>query len=260
MAGSAGQGDWDPKLPPRTPNGMRIYAVGDIHGRADLLDMLLDRIEEDLAERPVDRAATVYVGDYVDRGPDSRGVVELLLQRRPDKAQAVHLKGNHEDLLMRFLADPAGQAALWLSNGGMATLRSYGVSLPWPNAEEADLRAAAAELAAAMGEAHRGFFANLKPMFECGDYLFVHAGMRPGVSICEQSLDDLLWIRGEFLLHRQAFAKYVVHGHTPRDGPELLWNRANIDTGAFVSGRLTCLVLEGDDRRILTAEGEALGC
>jgi serine/threonine protein phosphatase 1 len=254
MAGPVVGGTWDPTRAPRLPDGVRIYAVGDIHGCADLLDAVLTRIERDLRVRPPRREAlAVFVGDYVDRGPDSHGVVERLLAGRPARARPVHLKGNHEDMLLRFLADPAGQGDVWLANGGMATLRSYGVTPPGAGA--AALGRGAADLARAMPGPHLEFYSGLGLTFECGDYLFVHAGLRPGTAIGAQSADDLLWIRGAFMRHDGAFAKYVVHGHTPRSEPEVLWNRADIDTGAFASGRLTCLVLEGETRRVFTTDG-----
>ncbi|MBI1777873.1 MAG: serine/threonine protein phosphatase [Proteobacteria bacterium] len=224
----------------------RIYAIGDIHGRVDLLVHLQAKILADATRSTARRRVIVYLGDYVDRGPDSRAVVDRLLNHRLDGFETVHLRGNHEDMLLRFLAgEPV--ARLWFMNGGMQTLRSYAVS-----GHVEDLPAAArAQLARGMPEEHRRFLAELALSHIEGDYLFVHAGIRPGIPLEAQDAADLLWIREEFLDSADPHGKVVVHGHTIRPRPEVLSNRIGIDTGAFMTGRLTALVLEGDEASFL---------
>jgi serine/threonine protein phosphatase 1 len=233
------------KLRPRVPQGVRIYAIGDIHGRADLLDRMLNCIDADLASNPVRLGIEVYLGDYIDRGPASREVVDRLVARKRT-FRAVFLKGNHEGYLTRFLANPAILVD-WQSYGGLETLMSYGIT-PSINANAATRAQLAVALDEALPESHRRFIGNLKPSFTCGDYFFVHAGVRPGVPLAKQREEDLLWIRQDFLLHEEDFGKIVVHGHTPVQQPDVRPNRINIDTGAFATGRLTCLRLE--DNRI----------
>jgi serine/threonine protein phosphatase 1 len=238
----------------RVPDGSLVYAVGDIHGRLDLLDRMHELIEADAVETPADRIVVVYVGDYVDRGPDSRGVVERLIQQplrvRMQGLESVHLIGNHEAFLLKFLEDPES-AGNWFMNGGDATLRSYGVD-PWQvdqsdNFAE-DLRRA---FAMRLPRSHLDFYRNLRLSHEEGDYLFVHAGVRPGVALDQQKAEDLIWIRDEFLDSSSDFGRVVVHGHTPQRNPQTRANRIGIDTGAVYGGKLTTLVLEGAERRFL---------
>jgi serine/threonine protein phosphatase 1 len=233
---------------PRVPAGTRVYAIGDVHGRADLLTQLFLRIDQDLLSRPVADPIHIFLGDYIDRGPDSRRVVEALIQRKISH-QAVFLKGNHEECALGFLSDP-GALSWWRHIGGLSTILSYGVSPRYPNN-----LAAQQEIATALGQAmppsHVLFFRGLALSFTCGDFFFVHAGVRPRIPLERQSQDDLLGIRDEFLLHEEDFGKVVVHGHTPVEQPEIHTNRINIDTGAYASGRLTCLVLEDDQMSFL---------
>jgi serine/threonine protein phosphatase 1 len=239
--------------PAEVPAGTAVYAVGDIHGRLDLLEDLLQRIGEDAAHHPteVDRRL-IFLGDYIDRGPASRGVVDRLLQEPLPGFATAHLLGNHEEALLDFVAGRSDGLA-WLSYGGLETLVSYDVPLSrLPNTAEAtaELRRSVAEL---VPRAHIDFFRRCKLSHGVGDYLFVHAGVRPGVAMEKQSPDDLLWIRDEFLRSRTPLpGKVVVHGHTICDMPQDLGYRINVDTGAFVSGRLTCLVLRGSSRRFVT--------
>ena len=216
----------------------RIYAIGDVHGRLDLLERALGAIRRDIEERGP-AALTVTVGDYVDRGPQSRGVLECLAAN-PFPTPYVALKGNHEDMLEAFLADPAN-AAQWFDNGGEETLQSYGVRLRG-NAPAA-IEAARAAFAAALPAAHLRFLRALKLSLSRGRYFFCHAGVRPGVALARQREEDLLWIREPFLLSEQDFGAIIVHGHTPTAEPEVRRNRIGIDTGAFFSGRLTCVAL-----------------
>jgi serine/threonine protein phosphatase 1 len=229
---------------PEVPPGSRIYAVGDIHGRADLLRQMHSLIHHDAYERQAPRNVVVYLGDYIDRGDASPAVIDLLLDEPLPGFQSVHLKGNHEDTLLSFLDDAAfGQG--WLLYGGAETLMSYGVRLPRPGSSAQELERAQAELQARLPPRHRRFMAELRLTHEEGDYLFAHAGIRPGVPLEQQQAQDLLWIRDEFLLSDAEFGKIVVHGHTITARPDVQRNRIGIDTGAFASGTLTCLVLEG---------------
>ena len=230
---------------PRIPDGIRVYAVGDVHGRSDLLGRLHARIRLDAADAPETERRLVYLGDYVDRGPDSRGVLETLAGAPMPGFSAVHLKGNHEDFLLRFLEDPS-LASLWLYNGGDATLRSYGIE-PAGAAPEALAQA----LRAALPAAHLRFLEGLVLTYEEGDYFFAHAGVRPGVPLEAQDEEDLLWVREDFLHSAAGFGKVIVHGHTPGAEADFAPNRIGIDTGAFATGRLTCLVLAGTGRKLL---------
>ena len=242
-----------------TTGGALVYAVGDIHGRLDLLDRLLDKILADAAELgPGHRPSIIFVGDYVDRGPDSRGVVDriIALAARPD-LDVRALKGNHEEQLLSFLQDPSAGPP-WMEFGGAETLASYGVVPPKgrPNPELwEETRLAFAE---ALAGNHREFFASLELAVVCGDYLFVHAGVRPGVPLEDQSERDLLWIRDEFLSSSRACEKVVVHGHTPEAAPYLGRNRIGIDTGAYATATLTSVRLLGAERAILQAGPRAL--
>jgi serine/threonine protein phosphatase 1 len=227
----------------RVPEGVRIYAIGDIHGRADLLEQILDRIDADLASNPARTGIEVFLGDYIDRGPASREVLDLLVMR--DRSlRSVFLKGNHESFLTNFLSDPS-VLEHWQYNGGLETLMSYGIT-PSINANAATQAQLADALGQALPECHRQFIGKLEPSFTCGDYFFVHAGVRPGIPLTKQREEDLLWIRQDFLLCEEDFGKIVVHGHTPVPRPDVLPNRINIDTAAFATGQLSCLVLEDD--------------
>lgn len=230
------------------PEGSRVYAIGDIHGRADLLHDLQAMILDD-ATGVEGRKVVVYLGDYIDRGRDSRGVVESLVEAPLPGFEVIHLMGNHDAWMIECL-DGDGLDVAWLLNGGTATLTSYGVSLDAGLAFE-ELEAAGRDLNQAVPEAHREFFRALRLSHAEGDYLFVHAGIRPGVPLAEQVRDDLMWIREEFLYSNRDHGKIVVHGHTPSHEVQLRPNRIGIDTGAFATDRLTCLVLEGDQRRFL---------
>ena len=218
---------------PQVPEGVRVYAVGDIHGRADLLAPVLLQIEIDIALHPVRRPLVVFLGDYIDRGPDSKEVLDLLIAAG-HAAETVFLKGNLE------------------------TLVSYGLQPPiHPSLD--DRIALARTLAGALPPSHRRFLEDLKTTFVCGDFLFVHAGLRPLVPIEQQAEEDLLWIRDDFLHWDKAFDKVVVHGHTPVLEPDIRFNRINIDTGAFATGRLSCLTIEAAEIGVLADARHWLG-
>lgn len=234
--------------PPSTLPGERIYAVGDIHGRLDLLDAMLDRIETDVAKHPSTICTLVFLGDYVDRGPDSA----LVLQRLIDSQRAyrtVCLKGNHEALLSAFLTD-GGVLQDWGALGGFNTLMSYGLS-PLIQSSASQRTALSSQLRKHMPESHLLFLDHLPLHYVSGDYVFVHAGIRPKRRLVDQLESDLLWIRDDFNLYEGRHEKFVVHGHTPVLAPDIRSNRINIDTGAYATGRLTCLVLEDAERRFL---------
>ena len=239
-----------PKRPePRLPRGIRIYAIGDVHGRADLLNQAIARIDADAVNsHPTSEIIEVFLGDYIDRGPNSRQVIDLLLTR-DRRRRAVFLAGNHELFLLEFLKNPA-VLDHWKRYGALATLRSYGIRVP-KGPELSKQSELALALCKQMPSSHRNFLETLKPFFVCGDFFFVHAGVRPGVPLMEQNLDDLLWIRKEFLFHDGDYGKIIVHGHTPVLKPDVRANRINIDTGAYASGNLTCLRLESDEVRFI---------
>ncbi len=226
---------------PRLPDGVRIYAIGDVHGRLDLLDQILGRIDADLATYPDCRPLQVFLGDYVDRGPSSRAVLDRLINRSRTH-EIVCLKGNHESYIPEFLRNPAILAD-WQQFGGLETLMSYGLT-PSMRADSAEQLELAKALAASLPKHHREFLSSLSPSFSCGDFFFVHAGVKPGVPLERQREEDMLWIRDEFLLCEDDFGKVIVHGHTPVREPDIRPNRINIDTGAYATGRLTCLIIE----------------
>jgi serine/threonine protein phosphatase 1 len=225
----------------------RLYVIGDIHGRLDLLDGVIAAIERDVEQHGCD-ALTVTLGDYIDRGPASRGVLDRLAAN-PFPTPHVALKGNHEELFEAFLIDPE-VAAHWRRLGGLETLRSYGVPVSGVMVGK-NYQEAAGRLRAALPAAHARFLQSLKTSLSHGKYFLCHAGVRPGVPLERQDERDLLWIRDEFLNSRMDFGKIIVHGHTPVVAPEVLPNRINIDTGAFATGRLTCVALDDGGYRFL---------
>jgi serine/threonine protein phosphatase 1 len=226
----------------------RVYVIGDIHGRSDLLDRMVALISRDLEADPAGDCLTVTLGDYIDRGPDSRGVLDRLV-RNPFPTRLVALKGNHEALLEAFLDDPS-VVEHWRHLGGLETIHSYRVPVGelMVGKNYAD---AATALRAAIPDEHFAFLASLKTSIVVDRYFMCHAGVRPGIPLDRQSVEDLLWIRDEFLSSTTDFGKIVVHGHTPTERPEILPNRINIDTGAFATGRLTCVVLGGSEPRFV---------
>jgi serine/threonine protein phosphatase 1 len=227
---------------PRLPDGVRIYAISDIHGCAHLLEQMLRVIDADVAHSRPRHAIEVYLGDYVDRGPDSRATLDLLI-RRSRRGNTVFLKGNHEAFLDVVFRDPT-RMTNWFQVGGMQTLISYGLS-PSLHPDDEEQRELVREFAATLPPQHLDFLQRLRLTFTCGDFFFVHAGVRPGIALSEQQEDDLLWIREKFLRSQKNFGKYVVHGHTPVRSAEVLSNRANIDTGAYATGNLTLLSIQG---------------
>jgi diadenosine tetraphosphatase ApaH/serine/threonine PP2A family protein phosphatase len=232
----------------RIADGVRIYAIGDIHGRADLLARLLTIIDADIAARAPRRILLILIGDYVDRGPSSRGVVDLIL-RRQASFELIALKGNHDTYPLRLMKRPSVFAE-WRSLGGIETLMSYGLE-PKFSMNETELNKFVNTLKDTIPVSHIEFFSRLVPSFSFGDFFFAHAGVRPQVTLDRQREDDLLWIRDEFLDYEGHFDKMIVHGHTPVDEIDYRTNRINIDTGAYATGRLSALVIEGSSLRTL---------
>lgn len=240
-----------PPPPTAIPAGQRVYAIGDIHGRNDLLKKLISAIEADEAIRSPAETLIIFLGDLVDRGEDSAGVIETamaLAARRPVR----FLCGNHEEMFLRsFEREEALRH--FLRYGGRETLLSYGI--PPQVYNTVTLAELHEMLPAVVPQTHRDFMAAMEDRIVIGDFVFVHAGIRPGVPIEEQSPSDLRWIRGEFITDRSARDFAVVHGHTITEDPEVLPLRIGIDTGAFASGRLTAIGLEGSARWLLEAVG-----
>jgi serine/threonine protein phosphatase 1 len=234
------------------PPGVCVYAVGDIHGRVDLLSELHRLITEDASHlTPGTEKLVVYVGDYVDRGMESRQVVDLLLDLPLPGFTAVHLLGNHDAWLLSFLVD-AQIGPTWLRYGGDATLLSYGVSVGLQRDDAGIYDKLQADLRQRVPRRHVDFLQSLELSYETGDFLFVHAGVRPTLPLDRQTAEDLLWIREPFLSWRRDLPKVVVHGHTVGADPIVRNNRIGIDTGACWTGCLTCLVLEEGDYRFLS--------
>ena len=236
--------DFSP-APASIPAGRRVYAIGDIHGCSEQLDALHALIAEDLSARPVDTAVLIHIGDYVDRGPDTAGVIACLAAGCPvPGAEMVNLLGNHENTMLDALSGERASATDWLFAGGRPALESYGIDPDsprdtWPAAVPAE---------------HVAFLKGLKLMHREGGYAFVHAGVRPGVPLHQQARDDMLRMRQPFLYSEIDFGAVVVHGHTPVKHPVIRHNRIAIDTGAVFGGPLTCLVLEGSLLGFLTAD------
>jgi len=234
----------DPIIPP----GRRVYAIGDIHGRDDLFAQLIAMIDADSAERGDADVTIVLLGDLIDRGPESRAVVERAIRLVEDRG-ARAIKGNHEETLISALEGDERALEMLLKFGGDATLVSYGI----PGIEVAgfDTGSLLWKLSAAMPKEHFLFMKGMESQIAIGDYLFVHAGVRPGVALNLQKGSDLRWIRQAFLDHEGHHGAMIVHGHSISTEPELRPNRLGIDTGAYESGVLTALGLEGGERWLL---------
>ena len=244
---------WD--QPPVIPEGHRVYAIGDVHGQDDLLADLIGQIERDIATRDFAQVTLVFLGDLIDRGPKSAEVVERLRSYRPVGIRTEFLTGNHEEVLLRILNGEGHLIADWLRFGGAQCARSYGLSASKLAKTPPD--EAIAALRSAIPREHQAFLASFADTFRAGDYLFVHAGIRPGVALAEQSQVDLRWIREPFIDHPARHEVMVVHGHTVRVEVEQCPGRIGIDTGAYVHGMLTAIALESDQRWLLQANRKA---
>lgn len=245
----------EPERQWRGARNARCYAIGDVHGRLDLLTDLLARIEADNARRPAKRVFVVLVGDLIDRGPDSSGVIELLRSSLPDFAEFVFILGNHEEVMIRSLSGECGMIADWMQFGGLECAQSYGVEIGRllgfpPEAQERVLRSG-------IPAEHIEFLRTFGDSFRFGDYLFVHAGIRPGIDLADQDGRDLRWIRDPFLESTDDHGMIVVHGHTIVPREEEHPNRIAIDTGAFRSGVLTAIAIEDDQRWYIATEAAA---
>jgi serine/threonine protein phosphatase 1 len=234
------------------PAGMRIFAVGDIHGRLDLLEAMHRRIAGDLASSPPEDWRIVHLGDYGDRGPHTSGVIAHLTARKQRDPRVITLRGNHDQSFLDFLG-VGDRVRLFERYGGFETAASYGVTADFSSPEAASATREA--LVAAMPADHLRFLADLPLFSELGDFFFCHAGIRPGVPLSEQDPHDLLWIRETFLNDPRLHPKIIVHGHTPVAEPELMANRVDVDTGAYYSGLLTALVIEGKEKKVLSVSG-----
>ena len=246
-----------PEPRPATPKGAALYAIGDIHGRLDLLAPLLQAISDE-ADRWA-KTIVVGLGDYVDRGSDSRGVVDSLLElsARPG-IETRFLRGNHDQILLDFLGDH-GLGPYWCRVGGRETLASYGVEAPATRKHMEEWRSARDAFAANMPERHLGFFQDLSFSFTWGGYFFAHAGAQPGTPLEEQSERDLMWIRKPFLDDERRFDRIVVHGHTPAEEAHADHRRVGLDTGAYMTGVLTACRFGGEERRLIQAVENAHG-
>lgn len=232
------------------PPGLTVFAVGDIHGQLSQAERavrwMLD--EADVRRREGGDCVLVFLGDYVDRGEGSRGVIDLLSSLPTEgPVRAVCLAGNHEATMLAFLEDPE-QNRVWLDYGGRETLLSYGVFPPTETTARA-LQQCRDRLRAALPAHHLDFLSTLPSSYSCGSYFFVHAGVRPSVALGRQKVEDLLWIRGDFLDVPVWHGQCVVHGHTIEDAPVVSPWRIGVDTGAYAGGALTCVVLQGNTRR-----------
>lgn len=236
------------------PVGYRAYAVGDIHGRLDLLDMLLARIAADIASRSPSKNLVIFLGDLIDRGPQSAQVIERLRTWRLETVETIFLCGNHEEVFLRVLSGERGLLSDWLKYGGMECLESYDIPVMQISSKSED--EALAFIRKAIPSQHREFVSNFSDTLRFGDYLFVHAGIRPGLKISDQVRSDLRWIRQPFLGDATDHGVIVVHGHTITEGVDEHANRIGLDTGAYRTGVLTAMAIEGRKRWFLdTANG-----
>ena len=247
------------RTPSQTPPGTVVYAIGDIHGRCDLLETLLQGIEQDSQCRQAVRFVVVFLGDYLSRGDDSYAVVEKVMSWRPatsGSAEVITLRGNHEDLALRYLLGEMEAGRHWFDYDGLDALADYGVVAADPGArDDGSLQFLCQRFAQALPQKHLAFFQALAISHREQDYHFVHAGVRPGVPLAEQNAHDQMWIRKRFLESELDHGAIVVHGHSITPTPQVRHNRIAIDTGAYASGVLTCLMLDGTQRAFLQAVG-----
>lgn len=227
------------------PDGVCAYAIGDVHGRADLLERLLELVKLDVAKGGFSQGYIVFLGDYIDRGFQSKKVLDLILDQNWGDIKTVFLLGNHEQTMLDFLRSP-DVGMQWAEYGGLETLNSYTVQAPQQKQDIVAWEQTMLELQQALPSSHLDFLQNLRSSFELGNCFFVHAGIDPAKSLDMQTDDDLLWIRDKFLASKKTFEKVIVHGHTPEDAP--VWNgrRIGADTGAYITNRLTAARICGN--------------
>ena len=235
----------------RVPENTRVYAVGDIHGRADLLKRLMDLVHTDAAAAPEERIVLIFLGDYVDRGFQSKDVIDYLLSDELSRYETYFLKGNHESAFETFLSDPSF-GPQWARFGGAETLMSYNIQPPRAKTVASEWEAVCEQLNRDLPHSHRNFLSTLSLYATLGDYVFVHAGLRPGTALEYQTERDLLWIREEFLRDENSFDQIVIHGHTPIAEPHRDHRRIGIDTGAYLTGKLTAACLVGTEVSFLS--------
>jgi len=235
---------------PATPKNCRLYVVGDIHGRYDLLSKIIDLIESNAKKHKNKEKKVIFLGDYVDRGLDSKKVVERLTQGFDHNIKPIFLRGNHEEKMIDLLDGDISIAPSFFRFGGVATCASYGIKIS-PKMNDKDYVKAAKEFIKKVPDHHKTFLDDTIFSISFGDYYFVHAGARPEVSLNEQKPIDQLWIRKDFMSSSYKFEKMIIHGHTISDKPDVKPNRIGIDTGAYATGQLTCLVLDGTKRMII---------
>lgn len=244
-------------LTPDSTEGRLIYAIGDVHGRRDLLQTIVRKVAVDaIASGATIQPLLVFLGDYVDRGPESAGVASYILALRAMGGFDVRcIKGNHEQTLLKFLED-AAIGPVWMEHGGGATLSSYGVTAPARRSDKDAWEATRIAFQRALPDDHLEFYRDLPLSLTVGDYFFVHAGVRPGVALAKQTEQDLLWSRAEFLAEKKPFEKIIVHGHTPVETPYLGPTRIAVDTGAYATGMLTAVRLDGVHRATISTAGD----
>ena len=239
----------------RLPDGLCVYAIGDIHGMSRLAKKMTAEILSQI-EQVEDRIEIIVLGDMIDRGPDSSGTLEALLEVRRKHVNRLSLrllKGNHEQMLLDFLHEPERAGTRWLANGGDATLQSYGIRIPH-HPKGGHYRLMRDELMAVMPAEHINCLSNLQSSLEIGDYFFCHAGVRTGHILAEQSEEDLLWLRAAPEDVDLPFERVVVHGHRPVHEPTAGRHHINVDTGAYATGRLTAIRLRGSDRQFMSTD------
>jgi len=230
------------------PEKTRIYAIGDIHGYLGELEAMHGLIKQDLEARPIEHTKIVYIGDYIDRGPESAGVIQCLTERElyePD-IEHIYLRGNHENAMMEFIDKPTGPRKDWLEWGGLSALMSYGVQANMAKPLGGQLKEIAAQLREKLPLSHAEFLKNTRLFYVCGGFAFVHAGVRANVALDKQKYQDLIMIRKGFLDYSGVHEHYIVHGHTSVDKIDIRGNRMNIDTGLYYGRHLTAAVIEGN--------------
>ncbi|SDP58641.1 metallophosphoesterase family protein [Phyllobacterium sp. OV277] len=234
----------------RGPDRMRVYAIGDVHGRLDLLQAMHRRILEENEKSPPFDWVVVHLGDYVDRGPDSRGVLDYLVNAQKKTHRMLTLAGNHDVGFLQFL-DKGDGHGVFARHGGRQTAQSYGVTIDFD--DSASVSAGRSALLRAMPPEHVEFLSGLRRSTVMGDFFFCHAGIRPGVDLERQNPEDLIWIRWEFLDDPHLHSKVIIHGHTPASDVEVRPNRVNLDTGAYASGRLSAIMIDAEGKSFLEA-------
>lgn len=235
---------------PATPANHRLYVVGDIHGRVDLLSKIIDMIERNAARNPDKIKKLIFLGDYIDRGLHSNEVIERLTNGFAHNIEAIFLRGNHEAKMIELLNGDFSVSTSFLKYGGDATFASYGIQA-FAKMDDKAVVKISKEFVQKVPPHHHAFLNDTKCSTTFGDYYFVHAGARPGTPLSEQSPVDQLWIRKDFMSSDYVFEKMVIHGHTISEKPDVKPNRIGIDTGAYATGQLTCLILDGTKRMMM---------